>query len=72
MASLKEHKKLTKLILGDDYEKVHKFMDFPQKFLGTKHRKLFHDTKTAFLLALLNPNWGYAALLHVWLDNVKS
>jgi len=70
----KYHRKLTKLLLGSDYNHVHKLLDFPFLWLGKKHRKLFHDPITPVLIGfILKDKKAYdAANLHIFSDLISS
>lgn len=73
MPDRKTHLAIDKLILGREYNKVHKIKDAPSKFLGPSHRTLFHDPASDLLIALASypedPLGAYAsALLHDALD----
>lgn len=67
---LKTHEQLCKILLGDEYTHIHKFKDRPAKYLGKRHRILFHDNATNMALALFSrdPKVYAAALLHDLLD----
>jgi len=69
MPSKKVHKYFERLILGKEYD-VGRIIDKPAKYLGKKHRILFHDTETALILGLLKRdiNYSIATLLHIALD----
>jgi len=47
-----EHKRLTRLLLGDDFEEVHRWKDEPWRRLGVKHRIERHGLLSAFEVAL--------------------
>lgn len=47
------HKKISKAIVDDSCEKVHYLIDFPYKFLGNKHRMLFHDPISAVIIGYI-------------------
>jgi hypothetical protein len=74
MPSRQVHEMIDLLILGKKYPKVHKTLDLPHKWLGSRHRVLFHDEVTAMLIGyMISGNEGMlSALLHVWLDRVKK
>ena len=57
--------------LGKPHDKVHKAIDYPYKFLGPKHRILFHDPITAVIVARTaskEKGAGLAAVLHIATD----
>lgn len=75
MPKRKIHESVTKLLLGQSYTHVDEIIDFPVKFLGPSHRKLFHTLPESFLLGLLMSGeirGGLAGLLHVLTDNIDS
>ncbi len=46
-----QHRKLTKLLLGDDYDEVHAAIDRPvKKYPGRAHRRYNHDPLSAVLV----------------------
>ncbi len=58
-------------VLGKPHDKVHKAIDYPYKFLGPKHRILFHDPITAVIVARTaskEKGAGLAAVLHIATD----
>jgi len=68
-----QHNGLCRLVLGNSCNMVNSVLDFPSKFLGPKHRVLFHDPVTATLLGVMcdgkNPVRGaVAGLLHIGSD----
>jgi len=71
MPSRKLHEQLCKFVLGRGYAEVHRFMDYPSRWLGKRHRQLFHDLKGCVLAWLLTGDYkGFlAAYLHILLDN---
>jgi len=74
MPSRKVHKLIDRLLLGREYEYVHKFKDYPSKFLGPRHRVLFHDLLTDVAIGLLtrDPKALASAVLHDLTDIVHS
>lgn len=66
----KTHEQLCKALLGDEYTSIHAFKDRPAKYLGKRHRVLFHDQATNVALALVarDPKVYAAAVLHDLLD----
>jgi len=68
------HRKISRMVVGDSCKAVHRFMDFPYRFLGKSHRILLHDPVSAVVVGyLLNglPGAG-AALSHILTDYVSS
>ena len=64
------HKKFSKLLLGDDCNATHAAIDYPFRFLGRKHRVLFHDPLSAVLIGYFMDDYkGVAsAVLHLAAD----
>lgn len=64
------HKKLSKLLLGNDCNATHAAIDYPFRFLGRRHRVLFHDPLTAVFIGYVMDDYkGIAsALLHLVAD----
>ncbi len=64
------HKKFSKLLLGDDCNATHAAIDYPYRFLGRRHRVLFHDPlSAAFIGYFMDGYKGLAsALLHLAAD----
>lgn len=70
MPTREVHRKVDRLILGEEFPEVHRIKDLPAKFLGAKHRRLFHDVDTAVLLgAIYGPKAFLSALLHDLADH---
>ena len=44
------HNLASKLVLGKSYPNVDKFIDWPTRFLGPKHRVWFHSWWEAFII----------------------
>jgi hypothetical protein len=42
-----------KILIGYSCEHVHYLLDYPYKFLGKKHRILFHDPLSAMIIGYL-------------------
>jgi len=61
------HRKISKLLLGDDCNATHAAIDYPYRFLGRKHRILLHDPLSAALVGYFMDGYkGVAsALLHL-------
>ena len=70
MPSCEIHECLCRLFLCRGYSWVHRFMDGPSKFLGVRHRNLFHDAHTALMLWAVSGDFKAfeASLLHLMLD----
>jgi len=49
-------------------------MDYPARFLGRKHRILFHDPLSAVLIGILcdGRNGVYSAFIHLALDKYSD
>jgi hypothetical protein len=64
------HEYLCRLLLGEGYRWVHRFMDRPSRVLGKGHRKFFHDNHTPFLLWAFSGDFKAfeASTLHILLD----
>lgn len=64
------HEQLCEALLGDGYGYIHRFKDRPAKYLGKRHRVLFHDQATNIALALVarDPKVYAACVLHDLLD----
>jgi len=75
MPSRKVHEYLSKLFFGKPYGKIHRVLDFPSKWLGRKHRILFHDMFSASLIGMGisdDPMAPYVAQYHVIFDEICS
>lgn len=75
MPSHRVHKEITRWLLGKPHGKVHQALDYPYKFLGPRHRILFHDPITSVLVARATSKEkgvGLAAILHIITDCVFS
>jgi hypothetical protein len=46
----KVHQAIDMLVLGGKHNRVYRLMDLPYRLLGRRHRELFHDTYTTFLI----------------------
>lgn len=71
MPSAKFHKLIERKVLGKEYN-VGRLIDMPSKFLGSHHRKLFHDNKTIAIFLLKDKKLGEAAALHILMDKFFS
>ncbi len=74
MPERRVHNHFTKRILGKTYDEVHAALDFPVKFLGRRHRVLFHDRAEAALIGygIAGVEGALAAQWHVILDELCS
>jgi len=73
MSNLKMHRTLSKIILGESGNEVHKFMDAPAKQLGRNHRDVRHDLRTVAILSVVKGRKaGRHALGHIILDKSIS
>ncbi|MFQ6064224.1 MAG: hypothetical protein ACE5L6_01995 [Candidatus Bathyarchaeia archaeon] len=67
----KTHRKVDRLVLGREYEWVHKLLDTAAPALGPSHRKVGHDQESAGLIFLLSRGDLKALIsaeLHIALD----
>ena len=66
----KDHRALDKIVLGQEFPKVHRWMDQPAYRCGPGHRRYRHDARAVVLMALVHrdPKAGAAALLHIAAD----
>ena len=64
------HEKITKILLNEKCSRTHKFIDYPVKYLGRRHRILFHDPLSAFLIGLVADGYkgAIAGILHILTD----
>jgi len=69
LPSRRVHNLVDKALLGRSYDSVHRAIDQPYKYLGKRHRILFHDPLTATLASGGKPA---PATLHILLDNICS
>ncbi len=75
-----DHRRWTRRLLGNSHPEVHRWVDWPHRFMGRNHRMLFHDPISApavgSLAALVhgnNPLTGAAAgLIHIGQDSIVS
>ncbi|MHA1506356.1 MAG: hypothetical protein ACTSR0_04105 [Candidatus Asgardarchaeia archaeon] len=73
MPSRKVHLLVDKLFLRKTFPKVHRFMDYPSKYLGKSHRVLRHDLTTAFMLGLIYGSEAFlSSYLHILTDKAFS
>ena len=57
-------------MLGKSYPEIHRFMDYPSKYLGRRHRVVRHDLSTVIfiLLATRDPGAAFSSLMHLSRD----
>ena len=74
MPDHRTHRKLNRLVLGEDHDDVNKLLDFPWLVYRGRHRRLFHDKQTVAMIYALtrNERKAMAAALHIALDRVDS
>ena len=73
MPTRKDHRNLSKIILGESGNDIHKFMDAPVKRLGRNHRNERHDLNTvASFYATKGAKAAQHALLHIISDNSEK
>jgi len=74
MPSNHTHKKISKLLLGKNCRLTHEIIDYPVRFLGEKHRVLFHDPVSAAVIGYVTngPEGVYSGLLHLAADRICS
>jgi hypothetical protein len=67
MPSRRVHTKLSEALLGDGCNATHAVIDYPYRFLGRRHRILFHDPLSAMLLGYLadGKKGVVSALMHL-------
>ncbi len=69
------HKFFERLLLGKVYPEVHRAIDRPYLIFGKKHRALFHDPFSAYMMVSMtssDPKASLAGLWHIWLDEKCS
>jgi len=68
------HKKISKILTGKSCESTHMLIDYPVKFLGKKHRVLFHDPLSVVAIGYLTNGLEgiYSGFLHVSVDRICS
>ena len=64
------HNQISKILLGKECNRTHKVIDYPVRFLGRKHRILFHGLISSPTIGLFMDGYKgiYAGLSHVALD----
>jgi len=72
--SRKTHEKISKILVGDSCKNVHYLIDWPYKFLGKKHRILFHDPISGIIIGYLTGGEKgiVSALAHITTDYCLS
>jgi hypothetical protein len=71
MPKRKTHEDISRILLGKSFGIVDKTIDYPVKFLGGSHRKVFHSIPQAFLLGLVltgDVKGAISGVLHVATD----
>ncbi|MEM5869681.1 MAG: hypothetical protein QXR09_00735 [Candidatus Aenigmatarchaeota archaeon] len=60
--------------MGKSCEKTNKVIDYPVKFLGRKHRILFHDPLSALIIGIAydGVEGAVSGLLHIAVDKICS
>jgi hypothetical protein len=68
------HNYTSRLLLGKSFDEVHRVLDAPVKFLGSKHRVLYHEPVEAALIGfeIAGFEGALAALMHVTVDELCS
>ena len=57
MPDRKTHLEVDRALFGKEYNKMHAAKDWPAKWMGPRHRSVFHDPASDLLLAMaLYPN----------------
>ena len=64
----REHEKFSKEIIGCKCSNTHKWIDYPVKFMGRKHRKLFHDPITATIIGCIVDKNCLCGITHLLAD----
>ncbi len=72
MPSHEVHSLISKALFGKSYREVDRAIDRPYKFLGRKHRKLFHDPISASVISYARCRSPFPGLLHIYLDEICS
>jgi hypothetical protein len=75
MPKRKTHEVISRLLLGQSYPNVDRGLDWPVKFMGRSHRKLFHTIPESIIIGLLltgDVKGAMAGVLHVVTDTVDS
>ena len=65
MPSHKTHRKVDRLVLGEEFPEVHFYKDRPYKYLGPRHRIVRHDIVTDLMIGAICGRKAFmSALLH--------
>ena len=75
MPSHRIHRFVDEIVFGKSFSEVHRTLDRPYKFLGRKHRRVFHTPDEAFAVGYLSSSDSSSAaagVLHVRLDEACS
>lgn len=75
MPSRRVHNFLNRIIFGSSYDKINAAIDEPFKYLGRKHRILYHNPLEAGIIGLTKTsdiNGFMAGFLHVYVDQTCS
>jgi hypothetical protein len=64
------HEKISELITGKKCSLTHKIIDYPVRYLGRKHRILFHDLFSVMIIGILSDGYeGFlSGILHLITD----
>jgi len=70
MPSRELHKRVSRLLVNDSCDRTHKIIDYPVRYLGRKHRILFHGLFSAAFIGLLADGYKgvVSGLSHVVVD----
>jgi len=52
MPDRKTHLEVDRALFGKEYNKMHAAKDWPAKWMGPRHRSIFHDPASDLLLAM--------------------
>jgi hypothetical protein len=69
------HGTVSKLVLGRSYPSVDKAVDWPVRFLGASHRRLFHTVPESFIIGIISSQsleGGISGIVHVILGHADS
>ena len=69
------HEFVSQLIFGKPFSEVNRALDWPIKYLGSEHRRLFHDSLSAVVIGgivTLSVFGSAAALIHIIVDGICS
>ena len=70
----RDHRRIDRLVLGEERPFVHRFADAPYPVLGRRHRVVGHDVATGISIVALtgDPRDFVSHLLHVAADAAES